>query len=184
MRLSILPAATLLALATACGSGGLSTSTAEKLIAPDYPAIAPLRVPRSATVEKGSAKFTEIQLIHAALQKEGSVDVQSKEEGTKVTYTYSLSPRAAKGSKATPEGFHVPAASVEFVKVLGVETRGNQARATYQVKLTRPTPLFPIFQQKHPGAQIGQTKVRTAKFDKQDGKWGLLETDEKLDIKE
>lgn len=184
MRLTFLPAATLLALAAACGSRGLSTSTAAKLIAPDYPAIAPLRVPRSATVDKGSPKFTEIQLIHAALQKEGSVDIQSREEGGKVVYTYSLSPRAAKGSKPTAEGFHVPAASVEFVKVLNVETRGNQARATYQVKLTRPTPLFPVFQQKHPGAQIGQTKVRTAKFDQQGGKWGLLETDEKLDIKE
>ncbi|MFN8012741.1 MAG: hypothetical protein U0P81_15335 [Holophagaceae bacterium] len=184
MRLSILPAATLLALATACGSGSLSTSTAAKLIAPDYPAIAPLRVPRTFTVEKGTPRFADIQLIHAALQQEGSVDIQAKEEGAKVTYSYSLSPKAAKGSKPTADGFHVPAAYVEFVKVLGVETRGSQARATYQVKLTRPTPLFPIFQKKHPGAQIGQTKVRTAKFDKQDGKWGLLETDEKLDIKE
>lgn len=184
MRLTFLPAAVLLALTAACGSSSLSRSTAEKLIKPDYPAVAPVRVPRSASVEKGSAKFTELQSIHAGLQKDGSVAITAKEEGTKVTYAYALTAKASGAAKTTPSGFQLPAADVEFQRIASVETRGNQAKATYEVRLARPTGLFPVFQLLHPGAKIGQTKLRHAEFDKQDGKWGLLKTDEKLETKE
>jgi hypothetical protein len=184
MRLTPFPAAALMALTAACGSSSLSRSTAEKLIRPDYPAVAPVRVPRTATVEKGTAKFNELQAIHAVLQKDGSVAIQAKEEGTKVTYTYALSPKAPGTAKTTPAGFQLVAADVEFQRIQNVETRGNQARATYEVRLARPTGLFPAFQLIHPGAKIGQTKTRRAEFDKQDGKWGLLKTDEKLETKE
>lgn len=184
MRLSPLPAAALMALAVACGSSSLSRSTAEKLIKPDYPAVAPVRVPRTATVEKGSAKFSELQAIHAVLQKDGGVAIQAREEGAKVTYTYALTSKASQAAKTTPAGFQLPAADVEFQRIQTVETRGNQARATYEVRLARPTGLFPAFQLIHPGAKIGQTKVRHAEFDKQGGKWGLLKTDEKLETKE
>ena len=75
------------------------------------------------------------------------------------------------------------AAEVAFVRMTNVETRGNQAHATYEVRMTKPTSLFPVFQLTHPGAQTGQTKLRHAEFDKQGGKWGLLKTDEKLERK-
>ena len=104
--------------------------------------------------------------------------------GAKVTYTYALTSKASQAAKTTPAGFQLPAADVEFQRIQTVETRGNQARATYEVRLARPTGLFPAFQLIHPGAKIGQTKVRHAEFDKQGGKWGLLKTDEKLETKE
>jgi hypothetical protein len=143
-------------------------------------------------VEKGSAKFSELQAIHAVLQKDGGVAIQAKEEGAKVTYTYALTSKASQAAKTTPAGFQLPAADVEFQRIQTVDVRlgeitvirGNQARATYEVRLARPTGLFPAFQLIHPGAKIGQTKVRHAEFDKQGGKWGLLKTDEKLETKE
>jgi hypothetical protein len=177
MRANPIAAATLVLLGTACGSGKLSRGTAEKLIRPDYPAVAPLRVPRTATVDKGTPTWTMLQTIHAALQQDGRVQVQTRDEGTKATFTYALAPGAA-GAKPTASGFELPAAEVEFVRMVRVETRGNQARATYEVRLARPTALFPAFQARHPGAQIGQTKQRHAEFDKQGGRWGLLKTDE------
>ena len=112
------------------------------------------------------------------------MDIQTKEDGNKVTCTYALSAKAPKTAKATPSGFQLVAADVEFQRIVTVETRGNQARATYEVRLARPTLLFPVFQIIHAGAKIGQTKLRHAEFDKQGGKWGLLKTDEKLETKE
>ncbi len=184
MRIPILPAALLLAAATACSSGKLTKSTAEKLIKPDYPAVAPVRVPRTATVEKGSDKFNTLQKIHAALQKEGYVDIQTREEGSKVTYTFSLTAKAPASTKTTEKNFQIPAAEVQFVRIVRVESGPKTGRAAYEVKLAKPSPLFPLFQMLHPGAQLGQTKVRVADFDKQDGRWGLLKTDESFAPKE
>jgi hypothetical protein len=177
MRLSILTAA-LLAAATACSSGKLTKSTAETLIKADYPAVAPVRVSRTATVDKGSERFVMLQKIHAALQKEGYVEIQSKEEGSRVTYTCSLTPKAPASTKTTDKNFQIPAAEVQFVRIVRVESGPKTGRAAYEVTLAKPLPLFPLFQMLHPGAQIGQTKVRVADFHKQDGRWELLKTDE------
>jgi hypothetical protein len=177
MRPNPLAATACVLLATACGGGKLGSGTAEKLIRPDYPVAAPLRVPRTATVDKASPTWSMLQTIHTAMARDGRVQIQTRDEGAKATFTYTLAPGAG-GAKLTASGFELPAAEVEFVRMVRVETRGNQARATYEVRLARPTALFPAFQARHPGAQIGQTKQRHAEFDKQGGRWGLLKTDE------
>lgn len=188
MRLSFLPAVLILAAATACSRGELTKATAEKLIKPDYPAVVPVRVPKVATVEKGSDRFVTLQRIHAALQKEGYVDIQTREEGSKVTYTYTLTAKAPSTTKTTEQNYRIPAAEVQFVRIVRVESspKGDPrtGRAAYEVKLANPTPLFPLFQTLYPGAQLGQTKVRVADFDRQDGRWGLLKTDESFAPKE
>ena len=77
-------------------------------------------------------------------------------------------------------GFQVKAAEADFVRATGINPAGNGSVITYQVRLVKPTPQFPLFEALHPGVKIGETKDRHATYQKQGRDWVLMSTDEKF----
>jgi hypothetical protein len=167
-----------LLLAVACGPGKLNKKLAEALIKPDYPVVVPVKVPRQAVAEKGSPELARFETINGHLQKSGWFRIERREEGTKIRFEYSPSASAPNAVQVTSKGFDAPAAEAAFVRVLRPEGRGENWKVTYQVRLERPTALFPLFQFLHPQARLGETKERHARIDRQGKNWALMDTDE------
>ncbi len=184
MRPRVLLAAPALAFLAACGADKLTPAIAQKLIAPDYPVIVPVRVPKHAQAEKGSEEHKRLEAINALLGKSGAIAIQSREEGTKVEYQYRLAPGAPASVKTTDKGFNLPAAEATFVKVLRAEGGGSRYRVTYQIRLAKPTPNFPLLQFLHPNFRLGDTHDRVATIERQGRDWALLDTNEEFKTKE
>lgn len=177
VRQLILPALVLL---SACGSGGLKPRTAEALIRPDYPAMAPVKVPRHAAAVKDSPELARFEAINAQLAQSGWFKINRKEEHATIQFEYLPAASAPATLRTTAKGFEAPAAEVAFVKVLRAEGSGRAYKVAYQVRLEKPTALFPLFQFLHPGARIGDVKERHARIDRQGKDWALMDTDEEF----
>ncbi len=173
----------------ACGSSKLEKSTAEKLIKPDYPAVVRVKVPQTATVEKGSDKQQRVLKINDLLNKEGWFDIKVEEREAKVRYTYQLNSKAPKTVKPGLDNFEVPAATAEFVGATRMEPldpRQKHAgmKVTFLVKLTKPTSQWGLYEFLHPEAKLGQPTERHALIERKGGAWELMKTDETARIKE
>lgn len=173
----------------ACGSSKLEKGTAEKLIKPDYPAVVRVKVPQTATVEKGSEKQQRVLKINELLNKEGWFDIKTEEKDAKVRYTYHLSSKAPKTVKPGLDNFEVPAATAEFVGATNMEPldprqKSGAVKVTFLVKLTKPTGQWALYEFLHPEAKIGQPVERHALFERKGGAWELMKTDESAKIKE
>lgn len=184
----LVPAAALVLL-TACGSSKLEKSTAEKLLKPDFPAPALLRVPLATKpVPKGSEDDQKFQRINELLAKEGWFEYRAEERDGKVRYQYRNTAKAPKTVKQGLKNFEAPAATVEFFGVTRMEPldgKGASMKVTFLVKYAKPTPLWPVYELTHPGAKLGQPVERKARFERMDGKWSLMETlDEKGRVEE
>lgn len=175
--LVLFPALVLLA---GCGSSKLDNSVAEKLIKPDYPVVAPIKVPRHAGAEKGSSEYQRIETINGLLGKSAAFTIQRREEGNRVSYDYALAPGAPSSIRTTDKNFLLPAAEVTFARISRIEAKGDRYRVTYQIRLAKPTTHFGLFQFLHPQARLGDTKDRHALIEKQGGNWALMETDEEF----
>lgn len=169
-----------LLLMAACGSDKLTPKTAEALIRPDYPVVVPVKVPKQAVAEKGSPELARFETINGLLGQSGWFKIQKREEGTKVRFEYAPSPSAPNTLRTTSTGFEAPAAEATFVKVLRPEGSGGNLKVPYQIRLERPTPLFPLFAFLHPQARIGEVKARHARIDRQGKDWALMDTDEEF----
>lgn len=179
----------LLVSVVACGSSKLEKGTAEKLIKPDYPAVVRVKVPQTATVEKGSDKQQRVVKINDLLNKEGWFDIKVEEKDAKVRYTYRLSPKAPKTIKPGLDNFEVPAATAEFVGATHMEPldprqKGGAVKVTFLVKLGKPTGHWGLYEFLHPEARLGQPVERHALFERKGGSWELMKTDESARIKE
>lgn len=183
MTRRLMYAAPALLLMTACGSDKLNPKTAEALIRPDYPVLVPVKVPKQAVAEKGSAELARFETINGLLSQSGWFKIQRREEGTKVHFDYAPSPAAPGSVRSTSAGFEAPAVEAAYVKLLRHEGSGASFRVTYQIRLERPTPLFPLFHHLHPQARLGETKDRHARIDRQGKDWALMETDEEFKTK-
>ena len=173
----------------ACGSSRLEKSTAERLIKPDYPAVVRVKVPQTATVEKGSDKQQRVLKINELLNKEGWFDIGTEEKDGKLRYTYRLSPRAPKTVKPGLDNFEVPAATAEFVGATSMEPldprqKNGAVKVGFLVKFTKPTGHWPLYEFLHPEAKLGQPTERHALFERKSGAWELMKTDESARIKE
>lgn len=181
MRILIPVAA--LTILVGCGSSKLEKATAEKLIKPDYPAPLMVKVPRTATAEKGSEKLARVAKINELLAREAWFEVRSEDKDGKVRHSYQLSPRAPKAVVATPDGFEAPAAMVEFVgatrmEPLDARRKDGPQSVTFLVRITKPSGLWQLYEFLHPGASLNQPVERHAVFERSGGKWGLMKTDE------
>lgn len=183
MRRPLLCVAPALLLIVGCGSDKLTSKTATALISPDYPVIVPVKVPKHAMGDKGSAELAKIETINGLLTRSGWFSIQRREEGTKVHFDYAPSGSAPATLRATPAGFEAPAAEATFVKVLRPEGSSKDLKVPYQIRLERPTALFPLFQFLHLQARIGETKQRHARIQRQGKDWALLDTDEDFKTK-
>ena len=105
----------------ACGSSRLEKSTAEKLIKQDYPAVVRVKVPQTATVDKGSDKQQKVLKINELLNKQGWFEIKVEEKGDKARYTYHVTSKAPKTVKVGLDNFEVPAATAEFVGATNME---------------------------------------------------------------
>lgn len=185
--LHVLSTLAILAVTAACGSSKLEKASAEKLIKPDYPAVAVLRVPLvTKPVEKGSADDQKFQKINELLAQGGWFESKAEEKDGKVRYRYRSTPKAPSAVKAGLENFEAPAATVEFVGATRLEpmdSKGNSVKVTFLVKMTKPSPVWPVYELTHEGVKVGQPVERRARFERSGGKWGLMETDEKARIK-
>lgn len=183
MTRRLLCAAPALFLMTACGSDKLNPKTANALISPDYPVVVPVKVPKHAMAEKGSAELSKIETINGFLSPSGWFKIQRREEGSKVHFDYAPSPSAPKTVRTTAAGFEAPAAEVTFVRALPPKGSGANLKVPYLVRLERPTALFALYQFLHPQARIGDTKPRHARIDRQGKDWALMDTDEEFKSK-
>lgn len=179
MRRSVLLTVPALLILTACGSKGgkLTPEIAEKLIAPDYPVIVPIKVPKVGKAKKGSAEHTKIDAINALLAKGGAFKIDRQESGDQITWTYEPLP-GAKDIVAGDQTWLIPAAEGTYVKATRIEPKDGNWLVRYQIRLTKPTAHFPLFQLLHPNAKIGDTKDRHARIERKGNEWGLLKTDE------
>lgn len=171
-------AASVVLMLVACGPGKLNKKIAEALIKPDYPVVVPVKVPRQAAAEKGSPELARVESINGLLVKSGWFRIERREEGTKVRFEYAPSSAAPGSIRVTTIGFEAPAAEAAFVRVLRPEGKGDKLKVPYEIRLERPTPLFPLFQFLHPQARLGETKARHARIDRQGKNWALMDTDE------
>lgn len=183
--LILVPIALVLA---ACGSGKLEKATAEKLIRPDYPATALLKVPKTATAEKGSDKQARFVKINELLAKEPWIEVKTEEKDGKVRYSYAPGARAPKTVRPTLDNIEVPVATVEFVGATRMEALDSRRKdgpqnVTFLVRYTKPTGLWPLYEFLHPGSSLNQPVERHAHFERSGGKWGLIKTDEPARIR-
>lgn len=173
----LLPAAALL-LTLACRSE-LKRAEAEELLKAQYPVTVLMKLPSKASAAKGSTQAAELGSLKAAAERSGWFAVEWTESRERVQIALSPTPSAPKEVRAVPAGFMAPVAKAAFVKSLSGQTRGEDARVRYQIRLEQPTALFPLFEMKHPGTHLGATKDRHASFRKSGGKWTLAGTDEK-----
>jgi hypothetical protein len=171
-----------------CGSAKLEKATAEKLIRPDYPAVVLVKVPKTATVEKGSDKQARVVKINELLAKEPWIDVKTEEKDGKVRYSYQVSTRAPKTVRPGLDNIEVPVATAEFVGATRMEPmdprrKDGPQKVTFLVRCTKPTGLWPLYEFLHPGSSLNQPVERHALFERDGGKWGLMKTDESARIK-
>lgn len=172
-----LPTAALL-LTVACRSE-LKRAEAENLLKTQYPVTVLMKLPSKASAAKGSAQAAELGSLKAAVEKSGWFTAEWTEMRDRVQITLSPTPSAPKEIRPVPAGFMAPVAKAVFAKSLSGQTRGDEARVRYQIRLDQPTALFPLFELKHPGTHIGATHDRHASFRKSGGQWALTSTDEK-----
>ena len=170
----------LLLLATAACSRGLQKSAAEAAIRAKYPVTVPVKVPARVTAADGTPGAAKAQVFVDNLQKTGWFDI-AKEPGKDGRAVYTFSAKPGSPVRAEGGGWLVPAAQAVFVQVNHHAEQGSAAKVTYQIKLANPTAQFPLFEQLHPTARIGDTKLRHAVFEKQNGAWTLTGTDETFD---
>jgi hypothetical protein len=167
-----------LALSLACRSE-LKRTEAESVLRAQYPVDVLIKLPVKASAAKGSIQAAELASLKAAAEKSGWFTIQWTEEKDRVTVALLPTSAAPKDLTPTANGFLAPVAKAAFVQSVSGQTRGDEAHATYRVRLEQPTALFPLFELKHPGVHIGATKDRHAIFRRTDGKWLLASTDEK-----
>lgn len=184
----LLPTLCVLAVLTGCGSSKLEKATAEKLLKPDYPAVVFVKVPRSATADKGSDKHARTTKLNELLAKEPWIDIKTEEKDGKVRSTYQVSPRAPKTVRPATDYIEVPAAMAEFVGATRMEPadprrKDGPVNVTYLVRYTKPSGLWPLYEFLHPEARLNQPTERKALFERSGGKWGLMETNEKARIR-
>jgi hypothetical protein len=185
-KLTLVPFLLILA---ACGSAKLEKATAEKLIRPDYPAVVLLKVPLTATAEKGSDKLARNQKINELLAKEPWIEVKTEEKDGKVISSYRPSPKAPKTVRPSLKFIEVPAATAEFISATRMEPmdprrKDGAVKVTFLVRLSKPTGLWPLYEFLHPGASLSQPVERHALLERSGGKWGLIKTDETARINE
>ena len=179
----------LLVSVVACGSSKLEKSTAEKLIRQDYPAVVRVRVPQTATVEKGTDKQQKVLKINELLNKQGWFEIKVEEKGDKARYTYRISAKAPKTVKVGLDNFEVPAATAEFVGATNMEPLDPRnpkgaVKVGFLVKFAKPTEHWPLYEFLHPEAKLGQPTERHAIFEYRKGGWELMKTDESARIKD
>ncbi|MBI4912893.1 MAG: hypothetical protein HY823_09150 [Acidobacteria bacterium] len=178
-----------LLLPLACGSAKLEKATADKLIKPDYPAPVVVKVPLSATADKGSAKQERFRKINELLNKDGWFEIKESEKDGKVRYSYAVSPKAPKTVRPGLDNILAQAATAEFVGSTRMEPmdprrKDGPVKVTFLVKFTKPTPLWPVYALTHEGVRLDQPMERHAQFERSGGKWGLLRTDETALLKD
>jgi hypothetical protein len=176
-RLVLLPLSALVLLVGCGSSNKLTPSIAEKLIAPDYPVMVPIKVPKVAKAAKGSAEFQKIETINGMLTKGGAFTLDRQEQGDQVTYTYQPA-AGAPGVVAQEKTWLLPAAEATFVKVTRIEPKDGHFLAQYQIRLAKPTPHFGLLQFLHPQVRMGDTKDRHALIERRGNEWALMRTDE------
>jgi len=164
----------------ACGASKLSRREVEQDIRQDYPVQVVIQVPENARAATGSAELSKLSTLQEGLAKTGWFTVEHRSEGTQEVFTFRANPSMPKSVRPAAKGWEIPAAQAVFVRALQLQTSGNSARVTYQVRLSNPTPQFGLFQATHPGVNIGETKERHALYRKDGRSWVLQETDEKL----
>ncbi len=168
----------LLSLALGCSSE-LKRSEAEGLLRAQYPVSVLMKLPAKAGAAKGSVEATQLASLKAQAEKSGWFTAGWNEGKDRVEITLTPTTSAPKEVTPTNGGFLAPVAKAVFDRSISGQTRGSEARAVYRVRLEQPTPLFPLFEMKHPGVHIGATKDRHASFRKDGGKWAVASTDEK-----
>lgn len=179
MRHVLAPAALVaLTLSLACGSSKLTRREAEKDIRQDYPVMVTATVPPRASAIKGSPEHAKLVAIQEALKTQ-PFTVGRTPEGDREAFTFTLNPGAPATIQQTAKGFEVPAAQAEFVHITRLEPAREGARVTYQIRLARPTPFFPVFQAQNLKAHVGATQDRHATYVKEGRKWILNGTDER-----
>lgn len=183
----LIPVSVLLVLVS-CGSSKLEKATTEKLIRMDYPAAVLVKVPKTATVEKGSDKQTKVLKINELLAKEPWIEVKTEEKDGKVRYSYQIGPRAPKSVRPGLDNIEVPVATAEFVGATRMEPmdprrKDGPQKVTFLVRYTKPTGLWPLYEFLHSGSTLNQPVERHALFERDGGKWGLMKTDETARIK-
>jgi hypothetical protein len=176
MRRFLVPPA--LVLFVACGSSTLSRSEAEKDIRQDYPVTVDIRVPEADSAIKGSPDHAKLVAMQEQLSKTGWFSVDRKVEGDREQFRFKVNSGAPSFIHSTPKGFSIPAAEAEFVKALKQEPTRDGLKVTYQIRLSKPTAQFALFQALHPDVKIGDTKERHATYKKEGRSWVLQETDE------
>ncbi len=165
----------------ACGSSKLQRSEAERDIRKDYPVMVMVPVPAKVSAEKGTPAHQKLILLHDNLSKTGWFAIQRHDIGTREEFTYQLNANAPKNAMAAPSGgYQVKAAEADFMKATRLDPAGNGQVATYQIRLVKPTPQFPLFEALHPGVKVGEIKERHATYQKQGRDWVLMSTDEKF----
>jgi len=175
-RLLLVP---VLAAVLGCGPGQLSRREAENDIRKDYPVVVSIRVPQIASAIKGSPEHARLVALQENLARTGWFAVYRAPEGDREQFKFQLNPRVPKSIHSTADGFELPAAEAEFVRVLPrLENTGDGLRVGYLVRLVHPTEHFKLFQALHPGVKIGETKERHAFYRLEGRHWILRDTDE------
>jgi len=167
-----------LAFTLACGKAQLSRREAEEDIRKDYPVVVAITVPETAKAIKGSPDHAKLVALQEELTRAGWFNVSRVPDGDRETFAFRLSPSAPKNVRTSARGFQLPAAEAEFVRATGLEPTRDGARVTYQIRLVRPTSLFRLFQDLHPGVRVGETKDRHASYRREGRNWILQDTDE------
>ena len=179
MTLRRLFAVPVLAVALGCGPSHLSRREAESDIRKDYPVVVLVKVPESAKAIKGSAEHAKLVGLQEALARSGWFAITRSPEGDREQFQFKLKPQAPKTIRTGANGFELPAAEAEFVRILPRrEITRDGVRVTYLIRLVHPTEHFPIFLALHPGVRVGETKERHASYRQEGRNWIMLETDE------
>jgi hypothetical protein len=163
----------------ACGSTRLSKREAESDIRKDYPVAVLLKVAETAKAVKGSPEHAKLVSLQEGLTRAGWFSVTRAAEGDREQFTFKRSDKAPASVQSAPGGgFQMVAAEAEFVRAVSLDSRGSEARVTYQIRLVRPTAAFPMFQAQHPGVRAGDAKERHATYRREGRSWVLQGTDE------
>jgi hypothetical protein len=172
-------ALSVLAVALACGPSPLSRREAERDIRKDYPVQISVRVPESAKAIKGSPEHARLVGLQEALTRTGWFSVARSPDGDREQFQFKARPQAPKSIRTTANGFELPAAEAEFVRILPrLEDTRDGVRVTYLIRLIHPTEHFPVFLALHPGVRVGETKERHASYRREGRNWYLVDTDE------
>jgi len=164
----------------ACGSARLSRREAEHDIRQDYPVQVVIQVPETAHAATGSPELTRLVALQEGLARTGWFSAVRRAEGSQEVFSFKASPSLPSFVKLAAKGWEIPAAQAIFVRAQDLQTSGDSAGVTYEVRLANPTSEFGLFQTLHPDARIGQSKSRHALYRKQGRAWILQETDETL----